>query len=292
MDHNISPAISWKIPGRSGLAFLLAGFVFMAILLATSPARAQQVTHLVSPQSLDDRVAEARSNIGSSDGWIVFSFERLMCERCFTGSLRWDSDWKASIADIIHDREPSGRSVQQTVRDVLNDMDGDDAATEQLVQKDVAVLLQIQGGAISRVHHVNMDLSFKFDDLPVLWVGKHSPESILGLFDHRTWQRFGHEARKGWVWTLGALQMSQASLAWLTTAYETERETDVRKAIAFAIGNTDSEDSVEVLKDIIDADPDRDVKKAAIHALGNGKTIAARDALMEIIWKWGTRSRS
>ena len=270
--------------------FLIVALVSV-VLSGTAGA---QTVHKLDPTSasLGELMEQATLQIGSQDAYIVFSFSKEMCSSCATGWLRWDSEWVRTIEDVILEREPAGTTVQDAARRTLNELDGNEADSERMVMKEIAILVRMENGSVADVKHANITTPFKFEGSDVYWLGKHNRTDILALYDHDAWSRFDEDTRTGWVWTIGALELGGASLTWLKRAYQGEDSIEVRKATAFAMGGMDSEAAVRALKQIIESDPEREVQKAAIYAIGNNESKVARETLLEIIRTMGTTSSS
>lgn len=267
--------------------------VALTTVVLSGTAGAQTVHQLNQTSApLDELVDQATRLAGNQDAFIVFSFSKEMCAGCRTGWLRWDGDWERTIEDVILDRQPTGSTVRDAARTTLNRLDGNEPDSRRMVMKEIAILIHIENGSVSEVNHANITSPFSFDGAEVYWLGQHQRADILGLYDHRAWSRLHGEARSGWVWTIGALELGSESLAWLERAYRGEESVEVRKATAYAMGGLDSPAAVDRLKDIIGADPDREVRKAAIYALGNNDSDKAREALLEIIRTMGSTSSS
>lgn len=261
---------------------------FLILVGAALPTRAQTVQP-VEAASLQTGWSQAFSQAGSNDSWIVFSFDRMMCERCFQGSWSPDSRWKRTISDVLSGRPASGDTVQDAVRRTLDGMD-DEAREQRMVLKEMAVLVRVDRGRVIDVHHANLESPFDFDGRTVYWLGKQQPTAIAGLFSTRDVLRWQTEARKGWVWTLGSLDQPATVLPLLTALYDDEPEMEVRKAVVFATGNQQVPAAVTRLTSIIRSKDELEVRKAAVYALGNNDLPAARAALLDIIETLGRDS--
>lgn len=261
----------------------------LLILVGTALPAPAQTVHSVDAASLKEGWSTALSQAGVSDAWIVFSFDRMMCERCFHGSWSSDGRWDRTIADVLHGRQPSGDSMQDAVRRTLDDLD-DDSRGHRMVLKELAVLMRVERGRVTDVHHANLDSPFDFDGRTVYWLGKQQPTAIAGLFSLREVTRWQTEARKGWVWTLGSLDRPDTVLPLLVSLFDEEREMEVRKAAVFATGNQEVPEAVTQLRKIIGSKAELEVRKAAVFALGNNDLPQARAALLDIIETLGRDS--
>ena len=267
--------------------------VFGMLTLLVLPGRAQEVTRLGSAESsLTDVWAEAVATSGRDDTWIVFSFDREMCEHCFTGMHFGDSTWRRSIEDVLLGREPRGESVQEAVRRTLDDLDAADTdeRVERMVTKEVAVIIRRTSGRVTDIMTANIVSPFDFGETDILWLGKHQPSRVAALFDIDGIRSLPVGPRAGWVWALSGLGLPDTVLPLLADVYRGEEESDVRRATAFAIGNQQVDRAVQLLGEIIDHDPDREVRKAAIYGLGNNDRPVAREALLDIIRSMGSTS--
>jgi|GEM_PF-2064378 len=270
---------------------LLSLSLLVCTLFLSETAAAQTVTAVHSPSTLSGRLDAAMATAGRSDAWVVYSFEKEMCERCLSGQIRWDSEWERTIEDVIRGREPSGKSVHDTVRETLQSLDDDAPGPDRMVRKDMAVMMRFEKGTLTRILHANMTTPFRFGDLPVYWLGAQEPTEILSLVGHDEWRRWDEEVRKGWTWVVGALDLV-ASLPWLDRAFSIEQSVEGQRAIAFAMGNLDTAASARTLERIALSDADMEVRKAAIFAIGNNDTRVARDILLTLIDTMGRASSS
>ena len=69
----------------------------------------------------------------------------------------------------------------------------------------------------------------------------------------------------------------------LLVVFDEADRISVKKAVIFAIANTESSQAVSALKDIAGGMHERDLRKAAVFALGNVGTAEARDVLRSIV---------
>ena len=64
-----------------------------------------------------------------------------------------------------------------------------------------------------------------------------------------------------------------------------ENDPELRKTIAYQLGNSDTKEAVDVLVKVINEDKSLEVRKAAVNALGNIDLSEAQDALLKILQK-------
>ncbi len=62
-----------------------------------------------------------------------------------------------------------------------------------------------------------------------------------------------------------------------------EQDPELRRAAVYGLGNTESDDAVTVLVEVVRNDADVRVRKAAVAALGQIGTPRAQEALLEIL---------
>lgn len=275
-------------------SFLIALLLSAAAFTSVKAQTVHKLDH--STSELEELVAQAIDAADQRSAVIVFSFDKEMCEGCVSGIMNWNNDEMRSIEEVVLGKEPSAVSVKDMVQRTLDQLDGqnegglDDGSRSVL--KEMAVLLHIENGSLVGARHANMSTRLQPSEQPVYWLGKHRPSDILELYDQRAWSQLIPDARKGWVWTVGALDLGNDARVWLEAAYGEEDDSEVRKAAAYALGEVDTDAAIQTLEGIVDTDPSMEVRKAAIYAIGNGTSDVAREALLTIIRTMGASPSS
>ncbi len=267
---------------------IILAFLFLTFAFQSTALQAQTVTRAPSMTlSLMDRWDWAQGQATSSrgDSWVVFSFQRVMCEHCHMGSWSNGSRNRKSIDEIIHDRIPAPETVSGAAQKALDqiDSDGKDDHSDRMITKDMAVLFHFEDGELTDVDLSNMSSRFDFDGEGIFWMGDANSSATFDLLKDLFSDRAPVEVQKGLAWAMGSVQGERGILPYLADIADSNRNVEVRKAVVYSIGNQESENVVTVLKRVIERDSSREVQKAAIYALGNNDTPAARRALFAII---------
>ena len=254
--------------------------------------KAQTVTRAPSTAlSLMDRWDWAQEQATSSrrDSWVVFSFQRVMCEHCHMGS--WSNGYRnrKSIDEIIHNRIPEPETVSCAAQKALNhiDSDGKDDHFDRMITKNMAVLFHFEDGDVTDVDLANMSSRFDFDGQRIFWMGDANSSATFGLLKDMFSEHAPVEVQKGLVWAMGSVQGEPGIVPFLARIADSNRNVEVRKAVVYSIGKQKYGNVVSVLRRVIERDSSREVQKAAIYALGNNDTPEARRALFAIIRDMG-----
>lgn len=254
--------------------------------------KAQTVTRAPSTAlSLMDRWDWAQEQATSSrrDSWVVFSFQRVMCEHCHMGS--WSNGYRnrKSIDEIIHNRIPEPETVSGAAKKALDqiDSDGKDDHFDRMITKNMAVLFHFEDGDVTDVDLANMSSRFDFDGQRIFWMGDANSSATFDLLKDMFSERAPVEVQKGLVWAMGRVQGERDIVPFLAGIVDSNKNVEVRKAVVYSIGKQKYGNVVSVLRRVIERDSSREVQKAAIYALGNNDTPEARRALFAIIRDMG-----
>ncbi len=271
---------------------IIIAFLFLTFAFQVEGVNAQTVTHAPSTAlSLMDRWDWAQEQATSSrrDSWVVFSFQRVMCEHCHMGS--WSNGYRnrKSIDEVIHDRIPAPETVSGAAQKALDHIgsDGHGDHSDRMITKDMAILFHFEDGEITDVDLSNMSSRFDFDGERIFWMGDANSSATFDLLKDLFSDRAPVEVQKGLVWAMGSVQGEREILPYLAGIADSNGNVEVRKAVVYSIGNQESGNVVTVLKRVIERDSSREVQKAAIYALGNNDTPEARRALFAIIRDMG-----
>lgn len=260
----------------------------LLLSLLVLPSSAQTVIPIGSSgEPLMDRLESAVDRPSSGEHWIVFSFERTMCEGCMIGSLGgYTRDNLATIGELLTGESRPEESVQRAARRAIDQIEG---APDRFVRKRLAVILHMNSRTeLMDVDSGTFDGIFDFGQRDILWLGSGSSEDALTLLSNTYDEDLPEDARKGLAWAIGNVPALESVLPVLTRIIDGSENEEVRKAAAYAIGGLDSASSVAALQRIIADDQSDEVRKAAIYGLGNSESTEARVALMKIINSLGS----
>lgn len=246
-----------------------------------------------------------------------------MGERSFIGSFHGDGRTsELTVAEILAGKkggnplDRTGDSVQTTARRVLEDLE-DAHKAEVKVWKDIALFLRYGSAGATvpeRVEMTNLDLSFDFKGLPLIWAGtapdgeslafvaktyesaktegklkEHlvaaagihgSPGLVLPFLEGILKGRDPDDVRKDAAFWIGQ-QDDPAALKILTRTVRTDASTEVRKSAVFAISQVELEESVDTLIDLARRAENREVRHEAVFWLGQKASKKAGAALVD-----------
>lgn len=213
--------------------------------------------------------------------WVMYSFKKEMCERCFIGSFNASlEDSRKQLGEVVLGWEKPTTDLNQEIKQAIQHIDNYE---QKLVEKSIVMMFQIEAGMIQKVAYSTMDSRFNFEGLDVYWLGevdpKKSQEWLMSQYHLRASK--GHET--AFIWAIGIHPPNPDVLSFLKTVAFESNEADRTKAALFSMGSLHSESAVTVLSQFLRLNKPSEVKKSALFALGNSKIPAARDVLIRFI---------
>jgi len=266
----------------------LVGWSIVLLSILVMPSEAQTVTSIGSlGDTLTERWESAIDTTSPDGNWIVFSFDRTMCEGCMIGSFGGLNREKSStIGTVLTGESFADDSVEKTARRAIEQIDG---APDRMVRKRMAVILDVDSRSdLLDVDFGTFDSVFNFEERGILWLGSVSPEETLMLMSKLYDVDLSEDAKRGLTWAIGSVPLPEAVLPLLERIMLGNESDEVRKAATYAIGGLNTASSVESLQRIIADDPSDEIRKAAIYGLGNSESSKARSALLSIIKTMGS----
>ncbi len=218
--------------------------------------------------------------------WEGYSIRRLMGEHSSIGSFNCGTADEPTLEELLtgKKKEFPALSTQQTARRVLSEMGGKHEP-ESKVSKEVAILFRFDKGkqrVVSRVDMSNLDLSFDFEGLPLLWLGGAEEGESL------TWLKSVFAAgptekvKKEVLAAVGIHQSPALVIPILKAVLKGREPVDVRKDAAFWIGQQPDPKSCEILLGTARSDPSLEVRKHAVFALSQVDLEASVDGLIAL----------
>ena len=270
------------------MKFIRIALIFIGIAAFIENSEAQRVTHYEGNGSLDAAyawaVGESRS-LQDSDGFYVgYSFSRMMCEHCYSGT-HYDSDWDRlpSVQEIVTGirADKAARTIQEAARRELDRHEGED----KIVRKEIAVLIEFDrnGRVPTDFDLTNITSSFDFGNRSILWLGSASDKESIDLMASIYDSDATTEARKGAVWGVGMHDAPNLAIPFLSDVLTSRASDEFRKSAAYGLGNQEAERSLLLLRSTAFGDRSGEVSKAAVYAMGNMDLSDATKSLEEIV---------
>jgi len=259
-----------------------------AVLAWAVGAYAQEVVRFEGDTSLESRYAWAldqADDVQTSSGiWIGYSFSRMMCENCYSGSFH-DSDWDdmPSLRELISGirLENENRNIRDAAKRALREVEGEG----RLVRKNMAVLVRFERNSRtpSELEMSNMSLAFDLGDRALVWLGSAQNEESIQLLASLYDSKATKDARKGAIWAVGSHDASDLAVPFLSSVLTSRASSEFRKSAAYGLGNQNSQKSLSLLRSTALSDSSEEVSKAAVYALGNMDLSAAAKALEDLV---------
>jgi HEAT repeat protein len=272
---------------RGGVAPCLAAAVLL-LVFATRPSGAQTVLSYEGREGLDaawEWALETSAAEQSTSGfWVGYTFTRLMCENCFTGSYH-DSDWDRlpTLGELVTGRriDEGFRTLEDVARRKLSDLDGGG----RIIPKEVAVLVKFdRNGRLPRdIDMTNMSLAFDIGSRPLLWLGHAENGESIRLLRSIYESRADEEARKGAVWAVGMHDEPDEAVSFLAGILNGNESDELRKSAAYGLGNQRAESAHRALREAAFSEGNEEVARATVYAIGNLELDAATATLQDVV---------
>ncbi len=229
---------------------------------------------------------------GFEDGfWVGYSIKRLMGKNSHIGS--YDDSRRGqdlTVAEILSGKrspersETDGEVVRRMAREMLDDLEGR-GEDEVKVWKDLGLFYRFGTGpkpALEKVRMSNLDLTFDFDALPLLWLGEAADEESLDVVGRFYAAAGADKTRKGLVAAAGLHGTADLTVPFLAKVLDSRDSDDVRKDAAFWLGQQESRSALGILVRAAKSDSSRSVRKNAVFALSQTGLPEAVDELIAL----------
>lgn len=245
-----------------------------ALLFGAVTSSAQTVIRYDGGGRLEARwrwaVESARDVESSSGFWVGYSFTRMMCRSCYSGTI-WDRGRgdRPTLAELISGvrADDELESLRDVTRSALDELDGRD----ELVPKEMAVLFRFDrnGRVPLEIEMTNLSLHFDPGSRPILWIDGAQDDQSVALL--RTVFESGRsiDVRKGAVWAIGMHDTAELAVPFLSGVLSSNEPTEIRKSAAYSLGNQGTDGALRILRSTALDDAEPDVSKAAVYAIGN-----------------------
>ena len=261
--------------------------VFLLLLVACHAGASSSVLQHPEPaQSLASRWTWAVHQSESfKDGvWIGYSISRLMGERDSIGHYG-DDRTGLTVLEMITGtkltgtkREVSEKSIRDEAQRVLDETE----RSEKKVWKDVAVLIEYESKSISRVSLSNMNLTFPFKKMPILWLGSAQNEQSIELLKLLYQKTAVTKRQEELIAAIALHQTPDLVIPFLKRIVESEQETELRKSAVFWLGQTQEPQAMKYLVEVIHKAEPVELRKSAVFSLSQMDFPEADQALMDI----------
>ncbi|MCH8122128.1 MAG: HEAT repeat domain-containing protein [Bacteroidetes bacterium] len=270
------------------MKFIRIALIFIGIAVFVQNSEAQRVTDYEGNGSLGEAYAwalgESRSLQDSDGFYVAYSFSRMMCEHCYSGT-RYDSEWDRlpSVQEIVtgNRMDKAARTIQEAAR---RELDKHERA-DKIVRKEIAVLIEFdRNGRVPTDFDVtNMTSSFDFGNRSLLWLGSASDKESIKLMASIYDSGATTDARKGAIWGVGMHDAPHLAIPFLSDVLTSRASDEFRKSAAYGLGNQEVDRSLRLLRSTVFGDRSGEVSKAAVYAMGNMDLSDATKALEEIV---------
>lgn len=235
---------------------------------------------------LDWGLKEASVREYTAGYWGGYSIRRLMGEHSSIGSFNCGTADEPTLEEILTGKrkEFPALTTQQTARRALAEMSGKHEL-EAKVWKEVAILFRFDKGkqrVVSRVDMSNLDLSFDFEGLPLLWLGGAEEGESLAWLKSVFAASPTEKVKKEILAAVGIHQSPALVLPILGAVLRGRESVHVRKDAAFWIGEQPDPKACEILLAAARSDPSLEVRKHAVFALSQVDLEASVDGLIAL----------
>ncbi len=255
---------------------------------------AEVIQYAGGAKTLDLRLAwgleEASKHDRSRGVWIGYSIRRLMNENSMIGS--WSDDRariSLTIAEILAGKRemalqaPGEDSVRHTAKNVLEGLET--TRQEKKVLKDIAILCRYDAGkpaVLDAVRMSNLDLSFDFEDRPLIWLGAAADEESIALIKRQFAESRGDKVRENLLAAAGVHGTPALIIPFLEKVLTGGGPDDLRKEAAFWIGQQSDASCLRILVRAAQSDNSREVREGAVFAISQVELPEAVDELIAL----------
>ena len=229
----------------------------LALIFVTSTAHAQFVVKLERPSNLAtewNQIVENaldQTNEGYAIGYMLPVSDKM-------GGVNIHGSDSKSLAEVITGgRADNGR--HQT-----------------------AIIVSFENGArLPRsITSTSMSSQLQFKSKKLFWLGEVSETSSLELLGRWVDVKEDGEFQEDLQTAIGVHLPTKRQVALLEMSARGGASTEIRKKASFWLGQTDREDALDILVDIVENDPSREVQKDAVFAISLLELESALDALV------------
>ena len=283
-------------------ATVLAGLVVTAAALAAAgppsvphpQLPAEVIRYSGTDKPLEGRLAWALAEAPKCDRgrgvWIGYSVRRLMGEHSMIGS--WSDDRTRStltITEILAGKREAASltagedSVRRTAKDVLESIEN--KKQERKIWKDIGILCRYdfaKPAVLDAVRMSNLDLSFDFEDRPLVWIGGASDEESLAAIKQLFDESRRDKVRENLIAAAGVHGSPALVIPFLEKILTGKDSEHLRKEAAFWIGEQDDASGLRILVRAAQTDASHEVREGAVFAISQVSLPEAVDELIAL----------
>jgi HEAT repeat protein len=239
-----------------------------------------------------DRVlAEAPKFAPGRSFWVGYAIDRFQAGNSRIG--RFDGDGRAglTIAEVLAGKRGPARSAPADAQEVRR---AASAALERIerkgrpertVEKELGFFFKYgpEGSPVlADVGLSNLDLSFDFEGLPLVWLGKSAVEQSLALIEGLYDRDRGGKVQRDLVAAVGCHGRPALALPFLERVLTGDGPDELRKDAAFWIGEQNDAAGLPLLGRIARNDRSKEVREGAVFGLSRIELPAAVDEIIDL----------
>lgn len=269
---------------------------FILILAIASFNFAETVIHYGQDgqtlyQRFDGAVKEIQKGKFPKGAWIGYSIPRLMSENEFIGSFDSSRKHTASLRELITGEKVTDPSqaildpekhVREEAKRALEHSEEPPRA-EKKIWKEIAILSKFSGPKtnLMEVDVTDWALSFRLENIPLIWLGKGKEEESIPLLQKLYRQGSGDE-KEDIICAIGIHTTSDLVLPALNAVIDGNESQDLRKAAVFWLGQSGQPAALNRLVQIVKSDRSEDLRKSAVFSISEMRLPGARQALLDL----------
>ena len=265
--------------------------ITLLTLLFALPLNAQSLVKHPSPtESLDAKWEWAMDKGGDDSFWIGYRINKLMHPRSFYGMFKRSSmNESKSLYALIGEPDKVDESLEEfslgkyfngrgTVHFSGKGSDG----TQELVLKEIAVLVNYHRGRPVDIFASNMSLEFDLHGGPLYWLDHETPLDGVAMLKE-VYASTRHSDTKEELVTVLGLHGQYAEVEQFATEILTSNlQADIRERAAFVVGQQNTETALATLEEVIRSDESDDVQEHAVYAVSQMPLEASQDLLIDL----------
>ncbi|MBX2822245.1 MAG: HEAT repeat domain-containing protein [Rhodothermaceae bacterium] len=248
------------------------------------------VTHPESIESLAAKWEWAMDKGGGDSYWIGYRISKLMHPRSYYGMFNTShTETSKSLYALIGEPEKGDGSLEEfnlgrhfNGRGTIHFEGRGDGGAQELVLKEIAVLVNYHRGNPVDVFASNMSLEFDLQGIPLYWLDHENPLDGVAML-RTVYDATRHTDTKEDLVTVLGLHGQYAEVEQFAREILTSKlPSDVRERAAFVMGQQHTETALATLKKVIRTDQSEDVKEHAVYAISQMSIEAAQELLIDL----------
>jgi len=265
--------------------------ITLLTLLFALPLNAQSlVKHPAPTEPLTTKWEWAMDKGGDDSYWIGYRINKLMHPRSFYGMFkRSDMNKSKSLYALIGESDKVDDSLDELSqswrfngRGTIHVRGKGSDGTQELVLKEIAVLVNYHRGRPVDVFASNMSLEFDLQGSPLYWLDHEEPLDGVAML-RKVYDTTQHtDTKEDLVTVLGLHGQYPEVEQFAAEILSSNLHADVRERAAFVMGQQDTETALATLKDVIRNDDSEEVQEHAVYAVSEMSLEEAQDLLIDL----------